>query len=319
MSKRFDFRKPMVESPYPPKDINYLWVDVDETSEKKKVLTIKEYDKRTQKWETVLEEPKEVGYVPGVFIETVDGKLVSKEAWNSDTMEANNIYISDGIHKVRMALTWCNDSNCDAICASSNGVTDWGKNTAYDDGQGNLYGYHFARSYRWTSGVTAPKKFNEIIEGISIYDSWDFDGYKATEIIKNFVDTEENEDIKFYPAFHACITYKSPKGESGYLMGISELQFCYNYKDEINACAAICGADAFDYGQDSDEDEEGNEYYYVEVEVDGETYQVKCPDDYPWSSSLRIELYAWLLDTDDYGYLDRNYRGDCRSVRAAFK
>jgi hypothetical protein len=39
--KRFYFKKPMVESPYPPKRVDVLWVDVNETNGK--VVSIKEF------------------------------------------------------------------------------------------------------------------------------------------------------------------------------------------------------------------------------------------------------------------------------------
>lgn len=39
--RRFNFNKPMVESPYPPQDINVLWVDVNESTGK--VNNIKEF------------------------------------------------------------------------------------------------------------------------------------------------------------------------------------------------------------------------------------------------------------------------------------
>jgi hypothetical protein len=39
--RRFNFNKPMVESKYPPKDTNVLWVDVNESTGK--VANIKKF------------------------------------------------------------------------------------------------------------------------------------------------------------------------------------------------------------------------------------------------------------------------------------
>lgn len=53
--KRFNFNKPLVESPYPPQDTNVLWVDVEESTGK--VQTISEF--QNGKYSTILEQPSE--------------------------------------------------------------------------------------------------------------------------------------------------------------------------------------------------------------------------------------------------------------------
>lgn len=50
--KKFDFKKPLFESPVPPTDINVLWVDVTEKSGK--LASIKEFNKHTRQWEPLL-------------------------------------------------------------------------------------------------------------------------------------------------------------------------------------------------------------------------------------------------------------------------
>ena len=50
--RRFNFNKPMVESPYPPQDINVLWVDVDESTDK--VISISEF--KNGEWKIILQK-----------------------------------------------------------------------------------------------------------------------------------------------------------------------------------------------------------------------------------------------------------------------
>ena len=225
----------------------------------------------------------------GVFIETIAGDLVKKEDWNRDIMFPNCIYVSDGIHKVRLALTWCNESNCNAVLATSNGnegMTPDDQQGYMDNGQGDeIYGEVWCRAYRWTSGYNDYYPWQELIDGISVYNSYDWDGKKNTQIIKH------NFDIKNFPAFHACTTYHSPNGEEGYLMGVSEWQFVFKYADEIAAIDELLGLT--------------NPNMFGENGI-------------PWTSSLFDEGGAWYLNTRSFGILYRSsrYNDDC--VRAAF-
>lgn len=219
----------------------------------------------------------------GVFIETVNGDLVRKEDWDGDTMVANCIYVSDGQHRVRLALEWCNENNCAAVLATDNGDQDG--DTYMDDGKGEPYGEDWCRAYRWTSGYDDYYSWQGFIEGISIYNSYDWEGKKNTQIIK------ENFDIKNFPAFHACVSYHSPKGEEGYLMGNCEWQLAFKYADEIAAIDEMLG--------------------YTNPNMFGE---VDCH----WSSSLSDEYNAWLLSTGESGSLTYYSRYDYCCVRPAF-
>lgn len=51
--KRFEFDKIILESPIPPQDINMLWIDIDENTQK--IKWIKEFDKISQSWKTILD------------------------------------------------------------------------------------------------------------------------------------------------------------------------------------------------------------------------------------------------------------------------
>ena len=48
---------------------------------------------------------------------TTDGVLIRKEDWD-DSYTPKNLYVSDGLRKVRLALEWCNENNCNAFVAS---------------------------------------------------------------------------------------------------------------------------------------------------------------------------------------------------------
>lgn len=225
-------------------------------------------------------------YQEGAFIGLADGTLVAAEDWTSD-MVADHLYVSDGKYRVRLALKWCNENNCEARMAHSGENIDWGNYTA-EEGTGDLYGNEVARGYRWICGAAGdPVKFNEIPEGVSIYHSYDFGGAANTAAIV------ANQTLENYPAFHAATSYKQGENDTHewYLPAITELQMCFKYMAGLNACAEKCDADKFDY----------------------ETSQA-CP----WSSSLYGEDSAWYLNTDAYGYVYNSIRyGNC-CVRAAF-
>lgn len=48
--KRFSFQKQLIESSYPPKDTNVLWVDIDENT--KEILSIQEF--KNHVWTPIL-------------------------------------------------------------------------------------------------------------------------------------------------------------------------------------------------------------------------------------------------------------------------
>ena len=82
--KRFQFNKPMVESPYPPKDTNVLWVDINESTGK--VANIKKFLRG--EWVGYLvfvPEPEPVAPVVGpadneIWYTTIDGSLIQTTA-----------------------------------------------------------------------------------------------------------------------------------------------------------------------------------------------------------------------------------------------
>ena len=55
--RRFRFQKPLVESPYPPKSTNVLWVDINETTGS--LTSIKEYN--NGEWKEIIGEVREAG------------------------------------------------------------------------------------------------------------------------------------------------------------------------------------------------------------------------------------------------------------------
>lgn len=225
-------------------------------------------------------------YQEGAFIGLADGTLVAAEDWTSD-MVADHLYVSDGKYRVRLALKWCNENNCEARMARSNENIDWDNYTA-EEGTGDLSGNEVARTYRWTCGAAGnPVKFNEIPEGVSIYHTYDFGGAANTAAIV------ANQTLENYPAFHAATSYKQGENDTHewYLPAITELQMCFKYMAGLNACAEKCGADKFDY---------------------------KTSQAYPCSSSLCNEDSAWYLKTSGYGYVDSYYRYNDWCVRAAF-
>ena len=225
-------------------------------------------------------------YQEGAFIGLADGTLVAAEDWTSD-MVADHLYVSDGKYRVRLALKWCNENNCDGRMARSGENIDWVNYTA-EEGTGDLYGNEVARLYRWICGAAGnPVKFNEIPAGVSIYHTYDFGGAANTAAIV------ANQTLENYPAFHAATSYKQGENDSHdwYLPAITELQMCFKYMKSLNACAEKCGADKFDY---------------------------ETSKGYPWSSSLCDGGNAWCLSTSGDGYVITDSRSYYCCVRAAF-
>ena len=228
--------------------------------------------------------------IEGVFIEATDGTLVKTEDWDG-TKTANSIYVSDGYRKVRLSLTWCNDTNCEATHASSNGEWDGlsGNSNYTDDGNGiTVYGNDNAKSYRWFVGKFNNYQFNNgvKIDCLSYGKSWDWDGKTVTETIMN-----DDELKEHFPAMKAAYTYINPKGEKGYLMGISELQMVFAYQTQVNAALTKCGGVAFDYESSTNS---------------------------LWSCSCNYTNYVWCLNTNLYGYLNYFSADYYYAVRPAF-
>lgn len=84
--KRFNFNKPMVESPLPPKDINVLWVDKDENTGK--VTSIKEF--KNGEWVTLVSVSKtklksiliETRNIPDLLIANGDNVYQFSRNWD---------------------------------------------------------------------------------------------------------------------------------------------------------------------------------------------------------------------------------------------
>lgn len=93
--RRFRFQKPLVESPYPPKSTNVLWVDINEATGS--LTSIKEYN--NGKWEEIIGEVREAGEeVTGIDL-------------NPNFPKPNEIYVKYVGDEIQNIDAWPNGSD----------------------------------------------------------------------------------------------------------------------------------------------------------------------------------------------------------------
>lgn len=169
-------------------------------------------------------------YANGVYIQTVDGKLYTKEEWEAHK-PADGVYIEsvDGdLYTKDQWIALLSKPESNGVCAVSGGHIFTIESTdessvllAWKNGE-----YILVDNVLTTSTESTAKK--------------DFNGNSNTGFIVSQLGSNK------VPAATYCQNYTFPNGSKGYLPSYGEWQEAYNNKTEIDACISLIGGTAIE-------------------------------------------------------------------------